>query len=267
MCPNEVSLLVAGVDPNDEDRVYLRSSVVQPGESRLYVTTDRGQTFRVVQSLAIPGSPPDYELPQMLAFAMLPDGSKVFTGTSATGLWRASRSDLTFTSLNSMIPVQCLATRQEASGPELWACSLNARPGFTIGKSTDNGATFTPMMATVTSMAGVVDCASDAPGSVACFASSSASQCGCTEYQQFCTDIGGEIACQSCGFDAAAPTGDAGLEGGSAPKASAGSPSSSGCGCSAAGGGGVAGFAAAFAGAATLLRRRLGAKGRRGPLR
>ncbi|MGO9833845.1 MAG: MYXO-CTERM sorting domain-containing protein [Polyangiaceae bacterium] len=264
-CPSEGSLFIAGVDPTDENRVYLRSNGLADtdtlGDTRLYVTTDGGQTFQVAMTFQLPNvQTTDFIASgEALAFALTPDGSKVYVGTIENGLWSASRTDLTFAQVNPRIHVQCLAARQAMTGPELWACS-DEISGFVIGKSTDDGATFKAMMPTLTSLSGPIACSPEGQTSAACFTDANASACSCPVYQTFCTETESDNACLGCGFDAAAPpvgdAGDSGTEGGVEREAPASARSSSGCGCSAAGGGGAAGFAALWAVAATVLRRR-----------
>jgi MYXO-CTERM domain-containing protein len=263
-CPSEGSLFIAGVDPTDENRVYLRSNGPAggdtPGDTRLYVTTDGGQTFQVAMTFQLPNvQATDFVAAgEALAFALTPDGSKVYIGTIEDGLWSAFRTDLTFAQVNPRIHVQCLAARQATTGPELWACS-DEISGFVIGKSTDDGTTFKTMMPTLTSLSGPIACSPEGQTSAACFTDANASACSCPVYQMLCTTFE-TSACLGCGFDAAAPpvgdAGDSGVEGGVEREAPVIVQSSSGCGCSVAGGGGAAGFAALWAVAATALRRR-----------
>lgn len=268
-CPSEDSLFIAGVDPTNADRVYLRSNGITgtntPGYSRLYVTNvtgDGGLTFDVVKSFTLPvvQSTDFTVIGEMLGFALSPDGSKVFVGTRETGLWSASSADLTFTNVNSKIHVQCLASRQASTGPELWACS-DEISGFIIGRSTDDGVTFDALMPTITSMSGPIACSPNG-ASEACFTDANASACSCSTYQQICTTYE-TPACFGCGLDGpptdAGSTGstasDGGADGGAAVVGKA-APRSASCGCSVVGGGGAAGFFAGCAILAMALRRR-----------
>ncbi len=129
-CPSEDSLFIAAVNPTDPNRVYLRSNGLAgtgtPGSSRLYVTTDGGQTFQVAKSFTLPTqqSSDFIVIGEMLGFALTPDGSTIYVGTRETGLWKASKTDLAFTQVNPKIQVQCLAARQTSAGvAELWACA------------------------------------------------------------------------------------------------------------------------------------------------
>jgi hypothetical protein len=266
-CPSEDSLFIAGVDPTNADRVYLRSNGITgtntPGYSRLYVTGDGGLTFDVVKSFTLPVvQSTDYAvIGEMLGFALSPDGSTVFVGTRETGLWSASSADLMFTNVNSNIHVQCLASRQASTGPELWACS-DEISGFIIGRSTDDGATFKALMPTITSMSGPIACSPNG-ASEACLTDANASACSCSTYEQFCT-MYETSACSGCGQDGGgAPTGDGGgstaIDGGGDGGATVGAKAparNASCGCSVVGGGGAAGFFAGCAILAMALRRR-----------
>jgi photosystem II stability/assembly factor-like uncharacterized protein len=265
-CPSEDSLFIAAVDPTDPDRVYLRSNGLAgtgtPGNSRLYVTTDGGQTFQVAKSFTLPTqqSSDFIVIGEMLGFALTPDGSTVYIGTIETGLWKASKTDLAFTQVNPKIQVQCLAARQTSAGAELWACSPEIS-GFVIGKSTNGGVSFTAMMPRVTSTNGLIACSPNGSTSSACFATGNASICSCSSYQQFC-EVEVNSACLGCGQPGAAPPApdggvdDGGSGGGGVSVSKPPVAASSSCGCSVVGRGGATGL---FAGCAILviaLRRR-----------
>ncbi len=114
---------IAAIDPQNADRVYVRSSGVS--SSRLLVSDDAGKTFREA-----------YSGGKMLGFALSPDGAKVFLGGPLDGLQVATRDALVFTQ-RSLVQIECLMT----SGATLYACS-NEASGFIVGASTDDGATF-----------------------------------------------------------------------------------------------------------------------------
>jgi hypothetical protein len=264
-CQSEDSLYIAGVDPIDADRVYLRSNgpvgTNTPGNSNLYVTTDAGKTFQLVKRFALPPPNTDYAVSgEMLGFALSADGSRVYIGTKETGLFSASKTDLAFTNINSMVQVQCLADRvlKSTGQEELWACSSEVG-GFVFGKSTDQGMSFKPMMATITSMSGPIACSPNG-GTSACLADANASACSCSAYEAFCTIE--PSACLGCGRDGgnASPAADDGGDGGGGT-ADAGvrnapaSPNAS-CGCSIVSGGSAAGFFTAWAIVAIAVRRR-----------
>lgn len=202
----EDSIYIGAVDPTDADRVYIRSnSLATGGRSRLFVTTDGGNSFQMAKEFDIPNPTVVTGDGELLGFALSPDGSTIYAGTKAAGLFVASRSDLDF-HLTSTIHVQCLATR----GSELWACSDEVS-GFVVGVSTDNGATFCPKLSTITGLSGPAACGTDAGGLLACGAGSNASQCGAS-FDSFCTaaSLTGSCTavpstCNTGGPDAGAP--------------------------------------------------------------
>jgi hypothetical protein len=264
-CQSEDSLYIAGVDPTDANIVYLRSDgpvgTNTPGNSNLYVTKDAGQTFQLVKSFALPPPNTDYLVSgEMLGFTLSADGSKVYIGTKETGLFAASRTDLTFAQVNSKVQVQCLADRvlKSTGQEELWACNTELG-GFVFGKSTDRGVSFTPMMATITSLSGPIACSPNG-GMSACLADANASTCSCSAYEQFCTVE--PSACLGCGQDgggSAPPADDGGDAGGGTAEGGIGKTPASqnaSCGCSVVGGGSAAGFFAGWAIVAIAVRRR-----------
>ncbi len=217
----EASIFIGAVDPTDASRVYLRSSAsIDGGESRLYVTTDAGMSFQIAKDFQVEGAGLAL-VGELLGFALSPDGSKVFVGTKESGLWKAARSDLAFSVVNPNVGVQCLATRQTASGPELWACGNEYKgppgnPGnFIVGKSTDDGVTFEAKLATLTSLKGMAECGGSSGGTFACNThGNTAALCTCADYQQFCS-ITEANACLGCGQTGAdAGGGSSGSDGG-----------------------------------------------------
>jgi photosystem II stability/assembly factor-like uncharacterized protein len=267
---NEDSLYIGGVDPTNEDVVYLRSrALASGGNSRLYVTKDGGKTFQPpIKSFVFP-TPPQSSyiiLGELLGFAISPDGSKVYTGSKESGLWMAARDTLTFTQVNSKVQVLCLATRQTSTGPELWACSTELG-GFIVGKSTDDGAHFDVKMATITSMNGLIACSPSNSSVNACGVDANASACTCAEYTGFCSITEPDNACLGCGQTGSSDGGGSGEDattggssgGDAAPSSDAGTheSKSSGCGCTTIGRPATtAGSLAGVAIAAIALRRR-----------
>jgi len=247
--PNtEAGVFIGAVDPTNADRVYVRSE----GESRLFVSSDGGNTFTVPLSTK-------YE---MLGFALSQDGSQVYVGNKEQGLFAASSTSLAFQQVSN-IHVQCLRTH----GKDLWACS-DEPSGFIAGLSTNGGASFTPKL----HLLGI-------SSAIACAADAAAAQCTTTNYSDtppqnpfdgLCANLGAcyggdpssplEQACTEAGV---CPPADGGAEGG-AGDGGATAPGSGGskssCGCSVVGGGGAAGFALAAALALMTVRRRRGSR-------
>ncbi len=135
---DERSLFIAAVDPNNADRVYVRTSAADDKPTRVLVSDDGGKTFRVVFTGkgAIRG------------FALSPDGKKIYVGGPLDELQVASTDDFQFQERkptviardagpSEPIRIQCLTATNEG----LWACS-NEPSGFVAGFSADDGATF-----------------------------------------------------------------------------------------------------------------------------
>jgi hypothetical protein len=152
---NERSVFVAGVDPNDSERVYLRTnqgSTDKPTRLLVREAKDGGPaTVRIIHSA------PD----ALLGFALSPDGSKVYIGSPKGGVLVASTSDFTFQQ-RSKQDVQCLAINAEG----LWACS-NEQAGFVAGVSKDDGVTFEPRLH-FCDIRGVFSCSQGTPTNDRC---------------------------------------------------------------------------------------------------
>ena len=151
---NETGAFIAGVDPMSADVVYVRTLAVDPKlgteSSRLLVSKDGGQTF--VE---------EWSGEKLLGFALSGDGSKVYLGTLGGGLVGASTADFAFAQ-RSTLAVTCLTI----SGATLYACSDEATTGYIFGASTDDGASFAPLLKLETIR-----------GPLSCPHGSSASQC------------------------------------------------------------------------------------------
>jgi len=253
----EDRIWIGAVDPTDADRVYLRSnSQLAGGTSRLYLTTDAGKTMTAPKVFSLMAAKPSYTSAEFLGFALSPDGSKVYVGSSQGGLYVADKATMTFTQ-TSPIDIHCLATRPSASGgTELWACgdAYTAAPGatgFLVGVSTDDGAHFTTKLSEVTALCGPLQCP-NAGSSLGCNATLNGGGCS-DSYMGFCQQNDTSNSCGTCpGVDGGtAPPGDAeGAAGLGAHKASSS--------CALAAGQGSAGALAAVAVAAAMLggRRR-----------
>jgi MYXO-CTERM domain-containing protein len=233
----EEFLWIAAVDPMNADRVYVRTSapINAGGASRLYVTTDAGQSFQMVLDFPVPPLPNGLTksgIGELLGFALSPDGSKVYAGSKEQGLLMAAKSDLKFKPVNTAISVQCLATR----GSELWACS-DAKSGFIIGVSTDDGAHFAPKMKEILSLNGPIACGSGSAATLGCGAMVSGAECK-APFDMFCQSYG---TCQPDSPPAQCP----------APK-----PKASGCACSTLGSRTAGGMFALVVGLALALKRR-----------
>jgi hypothetical protein len=131
----ERAVFIAAVDPNDAERVYLRTSNSQtdrPGRLLLREPGVQGGPATVRTLFTSAGA--------LLGFALSPDGSRVYVGGPFDGVQVASTSDFVFAKRSS-VEVQCLALSPDG----LWACS-NEASGFVAGLSKDDGATFEPRL-------------------------------------------------------------------------------------------------------------------------
>jgi hypothetical protein len=120
---------IAAVDPTNPDRVYVRVDNIDG--TRLLVSDDGLVTTRQVWQAQ----------GQLLGFAVSADGTKIYVGGPTDGLYVTTSTALTFTTQTWPGQVECLALK----GSELLACS-NEVSGFAVGASTDDGATWTPLL-------------------------------------------------------------------------------------------------------------------------
>ena len=127
------AVYISAVDPEDPDRVYLRSYF--PSGS-LYVSEDAAVTWTLIDQSEVP----------LTGFALSPDGRQIAVG-GTNGLTILTRtvgdggSTYSVTTA-SALPVSCLTWTMAG----LFACANEASAGFTIGLSTDAGDTFAPLL-------------------------------------------------------------------------------------------------------------------------
>lgn len=198
-------VFVAGVDPRDADRFWLRANEGL-GSALLRV---RGGTAEAV------GRTSD----AMLGFARGDDGRTVWYGSVTDGLYRSDDGGDTFARVNTLA-VYCLAVHEGA----LWACGDWLRGPFALGRSTDGGARFEPVLR-FEDITGPVPCAGE--GSAGCeprwpmiqqdLLRPTARDAGAR--RDVTADLGGTI-----------PADGGALDAGSTPP----TPAASGCGCRAA---------------------------------
>jgi MYXO-CTERM domain-containing protein len=126
------SLFISGIHPTDSNRVWLRVPVLGDAFGRfpasLVFTPNHGESFRV---LAVTNM-------GMFGFALSPDGSELAYGGPFDGLFvGASDGSAGFAKTNTT-GVRCL--RWNAAG--LYACGTEPTDAFSVGLSTDHGASF-----------------------------------------------------------------------------------------------------------------------------
>lgn len=127
------SVYISAVDPQDADRVYLRSYFPQ---SNLYVSDDGAATWTLIYQSEVP----------LTGFALSPDGQQVAVGgSSGMAILARTAGDAGggyATMTTTPLPVTCLTWASAG----LYACADEATAGFTIGLSTDGGGTFDPLL-------------------------------------------------------------------------------------------------------------------------
>ena len=127
------AVYISAVDPQDPDRVYLRSYF--PSGS-LYVSEDAAVTWTLIDQSEAP----------LTGFALSPDGRQIAVG-GTNGLTILTRNvgdggSAYSVTTTSALPVSCLTWTMAG----LFACADEASAGFTIGLSTDSGGTFAPLL-------------------------------------------------------------------------------------------------------------------------
>jgi hypothetical protein len=116
---------IAAVHPTDPDRVYLR--VFDMPSTVIQMSRDGGRTFQKIFT----------GTEQLLGFAISPDGTQMAVGGPSDGLFIGS-ADGTNLTRRSDVGATCLTWTQDA----LYACADYKTAGFSIGRSSDSGATF-----------------------------------------------------------------------------------------------------------------------------
>jgi hypothetical protein len=137
----DASVYLAGVDPTDPDRVYVRSRA--SANDRLLVSRDGGKSF--FEAASIPGS--------MQGFALSPDGARIAIGGPTAGLYLGDRDTLSFAPRATLV-VSCLTW----SDVGLYACTKAAIDGFSLALSADGGATFVPVLGSLPEIEGPLQC-------------------------------------------------------------------------------------------------------------
>lgn len=122
-------MYLSAVAPSDPDTLYIR---VDDGTSdHLIVSHDGGVSF--VEVLTIPT--------EMLGFALSPDGSQVAAGGPDVRLQVASTADFAFAPAAEIASLRCLTWAESG----LFACAQESLDNWTLARSLDAGASFTPL--------------------------------------------------------------------------------------------------------------------------
>ena len=117
---------LGAVDPKHPEVVYVRAPTAL-GTDVLVVSHDFGQHFTTI--FKAKGG--------LYGFALSPDGTRVAVGGPSDPLSVASTADYEFKAVNELAPL-CL----KWSDAGLYACADEAKSGFSLGLSTDDGAHF-----------------------------------------------------------------------------------------------------------------------------
>lgn len=171
----EKNLRLLAVDPNDPDTVYMRVVKTADADSeRLVRSRDAGETWETIlnvpelTSLLIdprgriwvggrnPGTPE-----VVLDGGIGLDGGAPMFGRH--GLWRSDDGGESFELVRGDLSIGCLAWRDG----ELWACGANFRDGFALGRSSNGGESFEPVLR-YQEMSGPITCAEGDSTPTAC---------------------------------------------------------------------------------------------------
>jgi photosystem II stability/assembly factor-like uncharacterized protein len=146
------SVYIAAVDPQDPDRIFLRTRGVE--QDRLLLTEDAGKSFTTLAT--VPGS--------MLGFALSPDGKKIAIGGPSAGVLVADTGSFQFAQV-SAIENACLTWTPQG----LYACANTFKDGFAVGLSADEGTTWKPLLASYQSLSGpIAGCATEPSPATLC---------------------------------------------------------------------------------------------------
>jgi len=121
---------LAALDPKRPDTLYLRFTGL-PG--RLRVSDDGGRTFRTV--LSMPGP--------LQGVAVSPNGEQILASSLEAGAYVANASTLSFERI-ACEGLPCLAWDSRG----LLGCGERGRHGFIVGRSLDQGRSYTPLLDT-----------------------------------------------------------------------------------------------------------------------
>ncbi|HVY25841.1 MAG TPA: hypothetical protein VHB79_04790 [Polyangiaceae bacterium] len=120
---------IAAIDPLDADRIYVRAPTTASGDV-LFVSENAGKDWKLI--LQAKGT--------LAGFALSPDGAQIAVGGPTDPVQIASATDYAFSKVNDL-GVTCLTWTSDG----IFACADQATAGFSVGLSTDEGASFEPL--------------------------------------------------------------------------------------------------------------------------
>ena len=125
-------VLVLAVKPTDPDVVLLVDQFRFDGKvRRILRSTNGGDTWEEIDTL---------NDKRITAATWSDDGETLWIGgSSGAGLWKSGDDGDALTQVNTDVEIGCLNFHQG----ELWACTNEFTDGFSIGRSDDDGETFT----------------------------------------------------------------------------------------------------------------------------
>jgi hypothetical protein len=120
---------IAAIDPLNADRVYVRAPTNAGGDV-LFVSENAGKDWKLI--VKAKGT--------LAGFALSPDGTQIAVGGPTDPVQIASATDYAFSKVNDL-GVTCLTWTSDG----IFACADQKTAGFSVGLSTDEGASFKPL--------------------------------------------------------------------------------------------------------------------------
>lgn len=149
--PQEFRLLAA--HPVDPDIVF--ALIERFPASFVVRSTDGGQSWQVVLSIE--------DASDSLAFE--PNGQRGILANPFVGVFRTEDAGETWQMIDSPGAMGCLTTGPQGA---IWACGRGEPRAWVAASTTDLGATWTPVIAQYTELAGSFMCPPDSPTAMAC---------------------------------------------------------------------------------------------------